>query len=69
MKTIKVVEDKDNNQQRNSFFLLLSNILGILAFIQGNVNVFALPNKFGEKDIVKDITVSEPKRIQTDDTY
>ncbi|XP_043485889.1 fatty acid synthase-like [Polistes fuscatus] len=59
VKTIELVDDKDNISAEELVSPILSDILSKLPSIQANVNVVAPPNKFHKQDIPKEITVTK----------
>ncbi|XP_043668271.1 fatty acid synthase-like [Vespula pensylvanica] len=67
IKIIELVEDNDNISAEKLVSPLLLNILENVPLIQANINVFAPANKFDEKDILKDVTVSDLDKIQSID--
>ncbi|KAL2729284.1 fatty acid synthase-like [Vespula maculifrons] len=66
VKTIELVEYNDNISAEKLVSPLLEDILANLPLIQANVNIFASPNTFDEKDIPKNNKILELKNIQTD---
>ncbi|XP_035738069.1 fatty acid synthase-like isoform X1 [Vespa mandarinia] len=66
MKTIELVEDKDNNPANILVSPLLLDILNNLPLVEANVNVFASRNKF--ENIPEGVIVSESNMIETGDT-
>lgn len=66
VKTVKLVEDKDNISTEELISPVLLDILNNLLLVKANINVFVLKNKL--EDIPKDVIVSESNMIEMDDT-
>ncbi|XP_043664579.1 fatty acid synthase-like [Vespula pensylvanica] len=65
MKTIELVDDKDNISTEELVSPVILDILNNLSMVEVNVNVFASRNKL--EDIPKGVIVAEPNMIETDD--
>ncbi|XP_015179002.1 PREDICTED: fatty acid synthase [Polistes dominula] len=68
VKTNELIDENDNVSGENLASPLISDILGNLPLIQANINVFALTQKYTENEIPENITISEPKKLQLDDS-
>nr|KAF7431482.1 hypothetical protein H0235_004406 [Vespula pensylvanica] len=64
VKTVKLVEDKDNISTEELISPVLLDILNNLLLVKANINVFVLKNKL--EDIPKDVIVSESNMIEMD---
>ncbi|XP_046832942.1 fatty acid synthase-like [Vespa crabro] len=67
VKTIELVENNDNISAEKLVSPLLRDILANLRSIQASVNLFALPKKFGEEDLLKNIEILESTKLRTND--
>ncbi|XP_043502646.1 fatty acid synthase-like [Polistes fuscatus] len=68
VKTIELIEENDNISEEKLASPLIFDILGNLPLIQANINIFAPTQKFTEVEIPENITVSELKKLQFDDS-
>nr|XP_050845856.1 fatty acid synthase-like isoform X1 [Vespula vulgaris] len=65
MKTIELIDDKDNISTEEFVSPMILDILNNLSIVEVNVNVFTSRNKV--EDIPKGVIVAEPNMIETDD--